>query len=97
MITAAQPDLRKILDGYPEEPRFLVEVLQDIQQVRRPRSGQLNVAVRAEFIRFQNEEVHEGADLLRDSGARLPCGHTTLPPCARTDRPRSWRGRLRMV
>jgi len=32
MITAADPDFKKILDGYPDEPKYLVEVLQDIQQ-----------------------------------------------------------------
>lgn len=32
MITAAQSDFRKILENYPQEPRYLVELLLDIQQ-----------------------------------------------------------------
>jgi NADH:ubiquinone oxidoreductase subunit E len=32
MITAADSSVRTILDGYPSEPRYLIEVLQDIQQ-----------------------------------------------------------------
>lgn len=32
MITAVDSSIKAILDGYPSQPRYLIEVLQDIQQ-----------------------------------------------------------------
>ena len=82
MITAAQPDLKKIFDGYPEEPRYLVEVLQDIQQA----SGYLSEdAIRAtsERLRVPLIEVYRVASFYKAFSLQ-PRGKHVITVCAGT-------------
>ena len=82
MITAAQPDLKKIFDGYPEEPRYLVEVLQDIQEA----SGYLSEdAIRAtsERLRVPLIEVYRVASFYKAFSLQ-PRGKHVITVCAGT-------------
>jgi len=82
MITAADPDLKKILDGYPDEPRYLVEVLQDIQQ----ESGYLSEdAIRAnsERLRVPLIEVFRVASFYKAFSLE-PRGKHLVTVCAGT-------------
>ena len=82
MITAAQPDLRKIFDGYPEEPRYLVEVLQDIQEA----SGYLSEdAIRAasDRLRVPLIEVYRVASFYK-AFSLVPKGRHQVHVCMGT-------------
>jgi NADH:ubiquinone oxidoreductase subunit E len=82
MITAADPDLKKILDGYPDEPRYLVEVLQDIQQT----SGYLSedaIRVTSERLRVPLIEVYRVANFYKAFSLE-PRGKHMITVCAGT-------------